>query len=437
MSHAPEKGPSQLIKGAIAGVVLLGVLVWSFNRGPGEEPLLPSLPVAAVPLRFQWSDLENAPHTLTNGVDRLAVMESFSALDSKVANECVPPLKLNQEWFPSEAHFQIASRFLADMRTYQSPDRLQEFMAAVEDFLATPEASQSGDRLQKLKTFPGSNPLLESQHDPDLLSATRQIAGRRLQQLNMRAQTGFIKPLMAQGLGGQLRAAGVEVTSPSDAPTELQAILRYWELTSTRYLLCQSGNAQAGKIVEALYPGTFRPVYSNAPNAVLDPVRRRFQVLFTFEAEAIPPGAGLLLKESPDGPIALVAFKGALPRAKLYADWRQIEDESFARKIIFSPSFFPQLQVILRQENLPNPQQPAGTGKLPRVKIQKLNARQTNLEIPPLKHNTVLMLTHPHDARWRVTLNGRAAKVLRANLNACAVYLEPSTEARTLVFIKP
>lgn len=440
MNHVPKKGVPFLYKGIAAGVVLVAVLVLSFHRDPAgpEGPPAPSTPFSPEP---------RAAPAMAQGHYRLAVMESFAALDTRVAHECVPPLKLNSQWFESEEHHQLASRFIADVLTYETAEPLVAFMEAVEQVLAQPGDNIPNGLLEKFRAFAGSGPLLDSNRHPDVLSAIHQIANRRLQHLIMREQSGYLENLMDQGLVERIQSAGVEMTSVRGAPAELPAILRYWELTSTRYLLCQSGNNRASLVVRNLFPGKYHPVYANALNAVLDPVRRRFQVLSTLAVDAsqtgsvgpVGPGGlrGPVLQQAPNGPVALVAFKGALPRAKLYADWRHAGDDKNAKKIIFSQSFNPQLQVVLRPATLPAPQRPAETDRLPSVKIRALDARAATLEIPPVEHNTVLLLTNLHDAGWQATIDKKSAAVIRANLNACAIYLEPSKSKRVVEYTLP
>jgi len=383
---------------------------------------------------FEWGDSDFSGQTLANSHYRMAVMESFGNLDTLVANECVPPQKLKHDMFQNEENFRIASQFLSDLRAYESPVQLTEFMTAVTNVLKTAKDNQPQEMIQQFKTFPGSGSMLKSRSNSELLNATHQIASHRMQQLQMSAQIGYGQKLIDQGLIEQMRAANFEVAPSENAPTQVQAILRYWELTSTRYLLCQSGNAQASQIVKSLHPHEYRPIYINAPNVVLDPVRRRFQVLLTFDV--YEAGSGLTLRTSPNGPMALVEFKGALPRAKLYADWWVVSDDKKAQEVLYSQSFIPQIKVVLRKGTLPQPQRPAETARLPPVKIHDLDDQHATLEIPPLDHNVVLLFTNPYKAGWRVVVAGKSAVVLHANLNSCAVHLDPSKNKRTIIFEK-
>ena len=413
----------------IFGIATVAIVIWTQRdaiRELAEEPAPPPL--------FEWGDSGFSEQTLANSHYRMAIMESFGNLDTLVANECVPPLKLKHDMFQSEENFRIASQFLSDLHAYESPVQLTEFMTAVTNVLKTAKESQPQELIQHFSTFRGSDSILKSRSNSELLNATHHIASHRMQQLLMNAQTGYGQNLIDQGLIEQMRTANFDVVPSENAPTQVRTILRYWELTSTRYLLCQSGNTQASQIVKTLHPQEYRPIYVNAPNVVLDPIRRQFQVLLTMGAEKT--GSDLTLRASPNGPMALVEFKGALPRAKLYADWLVVSDDKKAQEILYSQSFIPQIKVILRKEALPQPQRPAETDRLPPVKIHDLADQHATLKIPPLEHNVVLLFTNPYKAGWRVVVAGKSAVVLHANLNSCAVYLDPSKKKRTIVFEK-
>ena len=78
---------------------------------------------------------------------------------------------------------------------------------------------------------------------------------------------------------------------------------RLWELTNTRYLVDWAG------FVEPL-------------NNVLDPVARRFRVQTYFALHQDDAQSPITIRTNTTGPLALIEFTGALPRAKLYSSWR-------------------------------------------------------------------------------------------------------------------
>ncbi len=90
----------------------------------------------------------------------------------------------------------------------------------------------------------------------------------------------------------------------------LHRVTRRWQLTNTRYLLGAAG-------------------FLDVLNQQIDPVQHRFRIAARFD---IAPKPGLPKEPTgldeltavikPDGPYALFDFTGALPRAKLYANWQ-------------------------------------------------------------------------------------------------------------------
>ncbi len=198
------------------------------------------------------------------------------------------------------------------------------------------------------------------------------------------------------------------------------------------------GETAANLVVQNLFPGQFHPVYRNAPNAVLDPVQRRFHVLSMLEVVMAGEASGQLqVRGVPEGSIAFMKFDGALPRAKLYADWRVVSDDAAARALVFSRSFSPQFQVALRTSDIPQPERPAETDQLPLVKIKTLSANRVELDVPSLEHNAVLLLTNAHEAGWQAKVGTTPLPVVRANLNSCVVYLPAAEAGRRVEYTLP
>lgn len=185
-----------------------------------------------------------------------------------------------------------------------------------------------------------------------------------------------------------------------------------------------TGTEQFAKRTRARHPDLPVPVYHNALNHYLDPVRRRFRRVSETMSDA-PSNAP---------PVALVEFTGALPRALLFADWESGVDEATAGEMLFSPGFDPRARVLVRQPNLPVPEQPSQASNLPTVKIVRAEATRVELKIPFTDYNTVLMLNDRFDANWTATVDFAPAPLLRANNHARAVYLPAAERDRTVIF---
>jgi len=426
-SFSNSRGRALLYKGAGTLILLLVVLIVFFKRQASDGPIQPV---------FEWSTPDNPASAITNGIDRLAVMENFNGLDTLIADQCFAPVKLNPGQFQSKRQYQLTSQFMDDMSQYADTEKLKAFIGAAKQIIGATQGEVNQSALAHFSTFAGSRPILESNGDQEVLRATYQIANQRLQQLASHEQIKLVRDMTEQGLLDQLKRSGVEITLPDIKLTQPNHILRYWELTSTRYLIAQTGNPVTSQFIHSKFKVEYRPLYINAINAVIDPVQKRFESAALL---AIDPGSeesGLKLRESPNGTLALMEFKGALPRAKLYSDWQDEVNAETAREILFSPGFVPQIQVVIREDNIPAPKRPAFTVKLSPVQLIALDDQQVIMKIPAVDHNTVLLLNSTYDPKWQVTVSDQSAKLLHANLDACAIYLKASATERTIVFLK-
>ena len=220
------------------------------------------------------------------------------------------------------------------------------------------------------------------------------------------------------------------------------APVRRWELTNTRYLLA---------------PSAFLEVL----NSQIDAERKRFRTVMQFDI-ALKPG---VTSPSPrldqttavlrtNGVYSLIEFTGALPRAKLYSQWQtvtndaagikkwseslqaqipgvwaealaaQTTDDLATLRELSNPKFNPEEKVLL-SEALPGSSVtnvPAGevsyVSYAPKRVVLKANA----------KTPAVLLLNDKFDPSWNVTVDGKPAKVLRANNIVRAVHLPTAGE---------
>ena len=214
------------------------------------------------------------------------------------------------------------------------------------------------------------------------------------------------------------------------------AVERRWELTNTRYLL------GAAPFLDLL-------------NQVFDPGKERFRIVERFQ---VVPKEGVLhptkLSEltavpATNGNYALFEFTGALPRAKLYSNWQMAMDDRASvddlrtnalsaadadalkqggtndfltlRKLA-SPAFDPEKTVLLAD---PLPERPAAVamndagGKVEFASYAPKDiVFKTEAAVP-----SVLLLNDRYDPNWKVTVDGKAEKVLRCNYLMRGVYV--------------
>jgi len=186
---------------------------------------------------------------------------------------------------------------------------------------------------------------------------------------------------------------------PTDTNSTFR-IARRWQLTNTRYLL---GGARLATLM----------------NEQLDPGKQRFHVVTNFAIEA-KPGVGVYTKleeltaePTPQGPLALIEFSGALPRAGLYSQWLVNTNDAQTLGLLGSAAFDPGRTVMVSTPiEAPNPADAAkGNGKATIVSYAPKHIEIKASAPAP----SVLLLNDKHDPNWSVLVDGRPAPLLRCN----------------------
>ncbi len=201
-------------------------------------------------------------------------------------------------------------------------------------------------------------------------------------------------------------------------------ISRLWELTSTRFILGQEG-------------------YLMALNQQFDRGQNRFSVREKFQF-AVKPGVtknigahDITTQPSPNGPMAVFEYGGALPRAMIYTQWESgttkivtytngastVTGEA-ALPILAAPEFNPLAKVLIA-ESIPapsgNPPKEGATNSVSNVAIQ---ARSVSMKVE-VAQDAVLLLNDRHSPTWHVYVDGVERPLLRANYIMRAVQLKP------------
>lgn len=220
--------------------------------------------------------------------------------------------------------------------------------------------------------------------------------------------------------------------------------LRRYELSNTRYLLGPAA------FVESL-------------NQQLDAGKARFGVATQFDLAAkpevdrsLPQSEQVTTVINTNGQMAVYDFAGALPRAKLYTNWKvstndpaklrewvksiqprvpqewgqalaaQSDTDLATIRELTDPAFDP-MQTVLLSEPLPaapSTNQPAGTVKFESYAPKHL-VLSANATAP-----SVLLLNDKFDPNWNVTVDGKPTKLLRANFIVRGVFLDQPGEHR-------
>ena len=190
----------------------------------------------------------------------------------------------------------------------------------------------------------------------------------------------------------------------------LHRLTRRWQLTNTRYLLGAAG------FLEVL-------------NQQIDPIQHRFRIAARFDITGkpgIPNPTGLdelTAVVNPDGQYALFDFTGALPRAKLYANWQVSTNDQATLKELASREFDPE-RTVLVADPLPTPgpgsvtNQNAGTVDFTDYAPKRIVLR-AKADCP-----AVLLLNDRFHPDWKVSVDGKPEKLLRCNYLMRGVYVQ-------------
>jgi hypothetical protein len=203
----------------------------------------------------------------------------------------------------------------------------------------------------------------------------------------------------------------------------LHHLTRRWQLTNTRYLLGAAG------FLEVL-------------NQQIDPVQRRFRILTRFDIVAkpgVPNPTGLdeltaVIK--PEGQYAVFDFTGALPRAKLYANWQVSTNDQATLTNLASVEFDP-AQTVLVADPLPAPgpgsvtNQNAGTVEYADYAPKRIVLR-AQAGCP-----AVLLLNDRFNPNWKVSVDGKPEKLLRCNYLMRGVQVAPGQHVIEFNFAPP
>jgi len=203
----------------------------------------------------------------------------------------------------------------------------------------------------------------------------------------------------------------------------LHRLTRRWQFTNTRYLLGAAG-------------------FLDVLNQQIDPVQRRFRTVVRFDIVAKPGITNptgldeLTAVIKPDGQYAVFDFTGALPRARLYANWQVSTNDQATLKELARAKFDPE-QTVLVADPLPAADvgsvtnQDAGTVDFADYAPKRI-VLKTMVRSP-----AVLLLNDKYDPHWKVSVDGRPGTLLRCNYLMRGVYLQPGPHTVEFRFEPP
>jgi hypothetical protein len=175
---------------------------------------------------------------------------------------------------------------------------------------------------------------------------------------------------------------------------------RLWRLTNTRYLFCEA---------------TVLPAILNRYADPPDSFKVVLRVNITMKPGiSVPEDAGdMTVQPDPQGALALIEDTRALPRAKLYADWKTLDDTATLQQLN-SRRFDPEKTVLVATDT-PVSQSPANPGTDPgSVRIIRYQSKDIILEADAKTAAVLLLNDHIGDF-WNVWVDQKPGTVLRCN----------------------
>jgi hypothetical protein len=196
---------------------------------------------------------------------------------------------------------------------------------------------------------------------------------------------------------------------------------RLWRLTNTRYIF---GDARLTDVLNQ---------YADPPNSFRTIMRMD---MVDKPGIAQPEDAGdMTVQTNSKGIIALIEFTRALPRSKLYSNWRMVDDQA-ALQTLDSQGFDPETTVLIAT-NTPLAQKPGNAGTDPgTVKITNYQPKDVTLQAEA-KTPAVLLLNDRTGAGWNVWIDQKPAEVLRCNYIMRGVFLPPGNHTVEFRFKAP
>jgi hypothetical protein len=189
-----------------------------------------------------------------------------------------------------------------------------------------------------------------------------------------------------------------EAMLPSGTNRPPSVLARMWELTNTRYLI---GSRQR---LASIGPELGKPA---------------LKILFSFD---MTPKPGVTKDQltiddvdwvrNDNGRFAVAEYENVLPRAKLFGTWRESTNDTAVLNELASPQFDPHASVFVN--GAVNLTAAAGTNFNGDVKIAKYQPKHIELTASN-SAPAVLLYNDKYSPNWRVWVDGKEEKQLRAN----------------------
>jgi hypothetical protein len=196
---------------------------------------------------------------------------------------------------------------------------------------------------------------------------------------------------------------------------------RLWRLTNTRYIFADARFADTlNQFAEP--PGSFR-------------ILMRADLTAKPGVKQIEDFGDVTVQTNAQGPMALIEFTDALPRTKLYSDWR-VMDDATTLQTLASREFDPKKTVLVAQST-PASQTPVAPGAdAGAAKITKYESKDLLVETNA-KTSAILLLNDRTGNDWTVSVDQKPAELLRCNYIMRGVFVPPGVHTVEFRFQPP
>jgi hypothetical protein len=196
---------------------------------------------------------------------------------------------------------------------------------------------------------------------------------------------------------------------------------RLWRLTNTRYIFADA------HLIDVLNQFT-EP--ANSFRAIL-----RMDMIQKPGVTQVEDAGDMTVRTNSQGPLALIEYTRALPRAKLFANWQVMEDAAVLQKLA-SPQFDPEKTVLVAHDT-PLSEAPGRPDADPgTVEITQYKSKDLILQADA-KTPAVLLLNDHTGESWKVWIDQKPGTVLRCNYIMQGVFVPPGRHTIEFRFQPP
>jgi hypothetical protein len=199
-----------------------------------------------------------------------------------------------------------------------------------------------------------------------------------------------------------------QLTGTDIQTADVRPALRLWQLTNTRYIL---GSASMMDFLNQRIHNGFN-------------VQGYFNIVPKSGIEAVGDYGDYTAESSEKGNFSIIEYPRALPRAKLYSNWRTPTNDAATLNLLTNQNFEP-WDTVLIATNTPVPQpESTSTADAGTVTITDYQPKYVRLEADA-KTSAVLLLNDRTGLDWHIRIDGASAPALRCNYIMRGVYLTP------------